>query len=295
MMIDAIRRARVEDLGQVYDIFYEAEVGDDANPPRRGIPSFLKHELETGEMYVVEKGRQIVAFAVLITRSSITYLAEFFVRKNYQSAGIGKMLLQHILPRDGRICCTLSSRDPRALALYLRAGMRPQWPNFWLRIDDTAHLGELPISDIEIVEGQANDPAFVCWDVEISGLHRPQDHAYWIREAHAMPVWFQRKGQIVGYGYIQMRSPGSLWYPDSITLGPIGTRTADDALDCVCAAVRWAQPHAEMMRITVPGPHPVLAPFLDAGFRIIYVETFVSSSSEAFVDVRRYIPSGLFL
>jgi len=127
MTLNTIRHARVEDLRQVYDIFYEAEVGDAPDPPpRHGIPSFLKHELETGEMYVVERDGQIVAFAALMPRGSIAYLAEFFVRKDDQSSGIGKMLLQHILPRDGRIFCTLSSRDPRALALYIRAGMRPQ-------------------------------------------------------------------------------------------------------------------------------------------------------------------------
>ena len=46
-----IRRAGNDDLPQVYDIFYENEVGDDPAPPPRGtIPAELRHELETSEM-----------------------------------------------------------------------------------------------------------------------------------------------------------------------------------------------------------------------------------------------------
>ena len=40
------------------------------------------------------------------------------------------MLRRRVLPQDERIYCTFSSTDPRALALYIRMGMRPQWPHF---------------------------------------------------------------------------------------------------------------------------------------------------------------------
>jgi len=292
MTIGTIRRASVADLPQVYDIFYEAETEGDAHPPPPGaIPSLFQHELETGEMYVVERGNLIIAFASLITRGSIAYLSQLFVRKDYRCAKTGQTLLQHILPRDGRTCCTLSSRDPRALALYVRVGMRPQWPNFLLRVN-SADLGDLPSNHVEIIEGQRGDPAFVRWDAEISGRSRPLDHAYWMRETKGVPLWFEQEGRIVGYGYIQMRSDDSLWHPDAITLGPIGARAADHALACVCAAARWAQPRAAVLRIAVPGPHPSLGPLLDAHFRITYVETFMLSAAEPFVNAECYIPSG---
>jgi hypothetical protein len=47
-----------------------------------------------------------------------------------------------------------------------------------------------------------------------------------------------------------------------------------------------------MIHIDVPGPHPCLAPLLERGFRIVYVETFVSQAASPFFDARRYIASG---
>jgi len=292
MTTGTLRRAVEADLPQVYDIYYEAEVGDDPHPPPRGdIPSIFRHELQTGEMAVVEQEGRVVAFASVMPRGAFALLAELFVRKAHQSAGIGRALLQHILPHDHRTRCTLSSRDSRALALYTRSGMRPRWPNFWLRAD-TARLRDLPVSSLEVVEGQGGEPALLRWDTEVSGRYRPVDHAYWVQECQAVPLWFRWQGKTVGYGYAQRRSDDSLWHPEAITLGPIGAHTAPEALACVCAAVEWARPHAAVLRISVPGLHPSLAPLLEAGFRITYVETFFSSAAHALADVECYIPSG---
>ena len=52
------------------------------------------------------------------------------MRPAQQSAQLGGMLRRRVLPQDERIYCTFSSTDPRALALYIRMGMRPQWPHF---------------------------------------------------------------------------------------------------------------------------------------------------------------------
>jgi len=61
---------------------------------------------------------------------------------------------------------------------------------------------------------------------------------------------------------------------------------------CVQATVDWAHKHEEVLRIDVPGPHPSLAPLVRLGFRIIYVETFVSTASRPFFDASCYIASG---
>ena len=286
-----IRRAKHGDLPEIYDIWYENEVAGDPNPPpRNNNLSGFRHELETGEMYVVEKEHRVVAFAALLTRSSIAYLSEFFVRPGCQSSGIGQRLLRHILPVARYSYCTLSSSDPRAIALYIRAGMCPQWPNFLLRANGVK-LDKLPVDEVEAIEGEAGDPVFVDWDAVASGRYRPVEHAYWLQEAGAVPLWFQRGDERVGYGYVQMRNAGSLWYPSAITIGPIGVRTAGEALPCVSAAVRWATRQADIVRIAVPGPHPALARLLEAGFKIGYTEMFVSSAVEPFLDARRYIPA----
>ena len=75
-------------------------------------------------------------------------------------------------------------------------------------------------------------------------------------------------------------------------LGPLGVNAAEDASACILAAVHWALQRAEVLTIEVPGPHPCLALLLEGGFRISYVDTFVSSSDAPWFDARCYIPSG---
>ena len=134
-----------------------------------------------------------------------------------QSGQLGKTLLHSVLPQDGLIHYTVSSSDPRALALYIRAGMRPYWPHFALRLEKPAQEMPLP-ANMEIVEADPADPALVRWDAQISGRMRPIDLLYWVREERAVPLWFRRQGQTVGYGYIRLGA-GTLWHPQACTLG----------------------------------------------------------------------------
>jgi GNAT superfamily N-acetyltransferase len=290
--MDTIRHATAVDLAPVADIWYEAAFGDErAPPPLRGVPSLYLHELETRELFVLERDGQVVAFAALINRGPLAFLADLFVTTTHRSAGLGHRLLRDVLPRDGRICCTVSSNDPRALPLYVRSGMRPRWPHVSLRAD-LAQLRALAPEDVEVIEASAEDPELVRWDAEIGGRPRPEDHAYWVRRRGGVPLWFARRGQRVGYGVLQTHSDDLLRSPDAVTLGPIGARVRDDAVACVQAAVGWVREHAKVARISVTGPHPALAPLLRLGFRVTAVETFCSTADESFVDVHRYISSG---
>ena len=286
-----IRAAVAADIPQIYDIWYANEVGIAPDPPPRGVPAVIEHELTTGEIVVAEQAGRLVGFASVIVRGAVTFLAECFVRAEARSGGVGRQLVQQLLPRAGLTSCTLSSTDPRALALYIRAGMRPQWPNFCLQAE-AARLNHLTDSGIEVVEVLAGDPALVEWDTQIAGRCRPEDHAYWLGPTRARPLWFRRDGARIGYGYAQAYSLEELWHPDAITLGPIGAHNPADAQACTLAAARWASQHSEIVRITVPGPHAALPALLEAGFQITYVETFVSTSDEPFADMRCYIPSG---
>ena len=285
------RPAHEVDLRPMYEVFYQNEVLDNPHPPPPGdTPSYMQHVLQTGTMYVAEQDGQVLAFAGAITRGNITFLTDLFVRPAQQSGQLGKTLLHAVLPQDDLVHCTMSSSDPRALALYIRAGMGPRWPHFALQLEQPAH--NMPLtSDIEIIEADPGDPALVHWDAQISGRLRPVDHLYWVREQRAVPLWFRRQGQIIGYGYIRLGA-GTLRYPQACTLGPIGVSTPQAATECVLAAVNWASQRAEVLRIDVPGPHPCLATLLETGFRIAYVDTFVSTTDAPFFDARRYIASG---
>ena len=290
-----IRAATARDLEQTYDVWREAETaaasGAEA-PPSRSQTSLHQHEMETGDMFVAESGGRIIGFAAAITRGRIRFLAELYVRPEHRSEGLGRRLLERALPpHDNTVDATLSSDDPRAVGLYVRHGMQPNWPYFYL-LGQRGGLRDVEECGTQIVRAEAGDPNLINWDRGICGRERSQDHSYWVNGAAAVALWFRREGRTAGYGYVQMRSEESIWYPDAATIGPVGARTIEEARMCALAAVAWARERASVLRIGVPGPHPALAPLLEAGFRITDTDIFVCRGSGMFADPRRYIPSG---
>jgi ribosomal protein S18 acetylase RimI-like enzyme len=287
-----IRPAQPGDLPAIYDLFYGLEVGDDPDvPPRPAMLPDYPHLLGTGELYVAVSGGEIAGFAGLVARGEIVFLTDLFVREGHQSRRLGTRLLRHTLaPHSGRTRFTVSSTDPRALGLYVRAGLRPHWPNFLLR-GYAPSLSGLLVGDVLVETAAPDDAELLAWDERLSGRNRPQDHAYWVREEGGAPLWFRRGGERIGYGYVRLRA-GTFYYPDAARIGPVGARTPAEAAACVAAAVRWAGERARVLRLDVPGPHPALAPLLEAGFRITYVETLVASVAELFFDPERYLGSG---
>ena len=285
------RPARETDLSGIYDVFYQNEILDSSQPPVHGnTPSYLRHVLETGTLYVAEEDGKILAYAGAITRGTVSFLTDLFVRPELQSGQLGKTLLHAVLPEDNRVHFTVSSSDYRALALYIRSGMRPLWLVFALRLEKMGC--EWPVqADIECVEARADDAELVGMDERISGRIRPGDHQYWIREERGVPLWFRRQGNIVGYGYVRLNA-GTVWYPNACTIGPLGVISPEMAEGCVLAAMAWALQHSEVIHIEVPGPHPCLEALLERGLRIRYVDTFVATTMEPFFDAQCYIPSG---
>jgi ribosomal protein S18 acetylase RimI-like enzyme len=290
-----IRPATEQDLAAIQHIFYlnETQGTDDPPPHPTGMPPLYQHIAQTGTLYVAEQDGRVQGFAGAITRGTITYLTDLFVHPAIQSSHLGKTLLQHTLPSiDQYSHCTMSSTDYRALALYIRAGMQPQWPHFNLRLTQPVHDARWQ-APIEISEAEEHDTAaLVQWDTRIGGRLRPQEHQYWRQRQSALPLWFHYQGQIIGYGYVRLGA-GTLWYPNACTIGPLGVNTPEHATDCVLAAVNWALQHAAaVIRIDVPGPHPCLTPLLERGFHIVYLETFVSNAASPFFDACCYIASG---
>ena len=285
------RPAYEAELPLVFEVFYQNELLDNPDLPLpRDIPPYLSHVLQTGTLYVAEEDGKILAFAGAITRGNISFLTDLFVLPSSQSGKLGKTLLQTVLPEDNLIHCTLSSSDPRALALYIRAGMRPQWPHFALRLEKPTHAWSLD-PDMEIIEADSSDRELLRWDARVCGRPRPEDLQFWVREERAVPLWFRRQGQTVGYGYVRF---GAETHPNSQSckLGPIGVGAPEDATACVLAAVHWAMQRAVEVHIDVPGPHPCLTALLELGFHIISFDTFVSSAVTPFFDARCYIASG---
>lgn len=288
------RPARESDLPDIYYIFYlnETAFASAHRPPIGEVSADFWHIYKTGTMYVAEEDKRVLAFAASITRDGKTFLTHLYVHPDRQSEHLGKQLLQFVLSADkDQIRFTVSSTDLRAQSLYIRLGMQPQWPNYLMGTSGPLAASSLQ-TEIECQEGDADDPQFIEWDSIASGRRRPEDIAYWVGEQQAIPLWFRRRDKTVGYGYVSLNT-SSFWASGVCTIGPVGVKEAEDAADCVLATLQWASQHkVRMYRIDVPGPHPSLAPLLNAGFHMFYVETFVSSAHTSFFDPRGYIPSG---
>lgn len=283
-----IRDAAPDELAAAFAIFRDCEFHDGPAPSFLAVPDYLRHVARTGRILVAAAGSRIVGYAGAITRGEVTHLTDLFVRPAVQSGSIGRALLTAILPSTG-IRCTCSTADPRALSLYVRAGMRPWWPQFAL-YGAAIPAGQRAAEAIEIEVARADDPTVGEWEREIGGRPRAEDFAFWVARG-ATALWFRRDGTTLGYAIVCSRG-GTVRHPDAATIGPLGVRRAEDAAACTLAALRWARAQADTLCLMVPGPHPALAALLAAGFRIEDAYSFATSGDRPFYDPCRYISSG---
>ncbi len=292
--VPRVRPATAAEVPLAGEIYYRNEIeGDPTPPPAPDHPlAWLAHVLATGRLLVAEDASgAIIAYAGSIVRGPVAFLTDLFVRPARQSGAIGQALLAAAMPVDGRLHCTTASTDPRAQALYTRAGMMPRRPHYWLRVWPEA-VRRIPATGLTLDETPLDDPALLAWDARISGRERPQDFAWWRDGTGGAALWCRRGGERVGYAVAQRHTDASIYHPEMWTIGPVGAASEADAAACALAACAWAVASgAPLLRMSVPGPHPALAPLLEAGARINYVETYCASRDDLF-DPRRYISSG---
>jgi GNAT superfamily N-acetyltransferase len=286
-----VRPAEAAELPQIGDVYYRNEIEGDPLPPPAHAFGWLEQVLATGRLFVTETPEGIIGYAGSIVRGQVAFLTDLFVRPARQSSAIGQALLAVAMPADGLMHCTTSSTDPRAQALYTRAGMAPRRPHYWLRVSPEA-ARRIPATSISLRETPLDDPELWAWDARLSGRERPQDFAYWRDGTNGVALWCLRGGERVGYAVAQRRTDASVYHPEMWTIGPVGAVEEADAAGCALAACAWAVAGgAPLLRVSVPGPHPALKPLLDAGARINYVETYCATRDDLF-DPRRYISSG---
>src|SRR5689334_17056342 len=184
-MLDvSIRTATHDDLPAIHRVWYATETIGELDPPPLGEPHpWLNHVLRTGTLLVAERDGMIIGFAGIIARGDLVYLTDLFVAPETQSHGVGGALLDAILPRDGRTLATIGSSDPRAQALYIRAGMTPEWPDYQIHVErERWRTANVDLGGVHMIEAARMEADLLAFDAEISGRPRPEEHAYWVDE-----------------------------------------------------------------------------------------------------------------
>jgi GNAT superfamily N-acetyltransferase len=257
-----------------------------------------QHLLATDpERFVVAVGpERIVGFAAAVVRERLWFLSMCFVRPDEQGHGLGRRLVEAILPPAdaGAILATATdSAQPISSALYSRYGIVPRLPLLsvagYLTHQET--LPDLPPGMVAVpFETIATGPpdgagqrelsaAVGALDRELLGVEHAQDHRFLRLEGRHGFLYRDAIGVSQGYGYAwETGRVGPLAVREEALMGP--------ALGHLLQAV----PARGAQAVWVPGnAGSAIGTLLRAGFRF---EDFpiLLGWDQPFADFARYLP-----
>jgi GNAT superfamily N-acetyltransferase len=273
-----IRAATLDDLATIRSIL--AAHGSDGPVVIVDIVGpYVAYLISRGRTKVAVLDGEIVGFGAALDAGPAIHLADLFVHPERLGQGIGRPLLAAVL--DGGIRrSTFASEDPRALPLYVRAGMQPLWIGLYVQ----GASADLPAAPASFRTESATSDRLAALEREWTGHDRSADHAFW----GAMPdgdTFVVRDGDsVAAFGYGRARQAVAIRVLDRLVIHP-DAEPVGTVLAALARAGRGGPVHLCLL-----GPHPVLRPLLDAGFRVVDRDVFLASDP-AIVDPIRLIPN----
>jgi GNAT superfamily N-acetyltransferase len=240
---------------------------------------YLGHLIQHAIALVTERDGQLVAYGAAVDTGSARHLADLFVRPDLLGRGIGRPLLAALMG-DAPQRTTFASADPRALPLYVRAGMAPLWPCLYLEGPAAA----LPAPDLSITIEPADPARLASLERAWTGCDRSTDHLFWASQADAEAFVVFEAGEPAAFGYARARQAGT-----ARTIDRLLVRPGAEPVRPTVAAIRHAG-RGGAVAAFVAGPSPVLPALLAAGFRVMDRDQFMASDP-ALVDPARIIPN----
>jgi GNAT superfamily N-acetyltransferase len=294
-MSPVCRPARLDDLKPAMAIVVEAF--NDVN--RRhgtqdfvagmgtGFAAFSLNDDPAG-LWVAEEKCEIIGFGFSWTADGLWFLADLFVRPQWQATGIGRVLLRHTLDQadasraDIKALITFAF-NRASIGLYMRQGVFPRIPLFKLacppskfspRSVPTAlrmkHIGPDDLAGLETI------------DRSTLGFGRGKHHLYLTAdERNVGLIFFDARGRPAAYAYVSADGH----------VGPVAASSTEHMAEAAHRALAVAAGRkAENVSIFLPGVADAeLTAALEAGLRI--QRNMVLMSSRPFGDWTRYAPS----
>jgi GNAT superfamily N-acetyltransferase len=287
-----IRPATPDDIPAIRAIL--AQHGNDDPPGElRGpdvVGPYLTHLLAQHRALVSDvPGFGVAGFCAVADTGIGWHLADLFVHHRVLGQGIGRPLLDATFG-DRQPRTTLSSDDPRALPLYVRAGMTARWVALYVRGDAEAvgrAAADPRASALEVIDG--DPPELVALERAWTGADRSREIPYWTVMSGSDPFLIRDANGPIAVGYGRDRQVG----PSVRAVDRLVIRPGADPIGPVLAATVRSMAKGETIDITVPGPNPALRAMLDLGFRIDDRDIYCAGPTDAVDPEHRLVNGGL--
>jgi hypothetical protein len=234
-----------------------------------------------------DPGDAVVAFASAVERGPVSFLSMLFVEPDQQAAGLGRRLLERVLPHDGAaqpaMAAVADSAQPISNGLYGSYGVIPRLPLVHLvgRPTRQEALPELPggVAMRPLAPGAELPGAVHALDREVLGFDHPSDHRFAIETGRQPYLVHGEDGRLLGYGYAS-------------TVGHVGPVAVCDAalLAPVAAALLSVIQPRGASACWVPGAaSQTFSALIRSGLRIDGFPLLLCWS-RPFADFERYLP-----
>lgn len=235
------------------------------------------------QVWVAENGSAVVGVTSAAFRGRTAHIQSFFVSPAEQGRGIGLRLIDSLLAAGRAAGCITfslqSSDDPRAIALYLKRGFRPEPPNIiWAAARPRFQLQEFT-SPFETTRISGDDPATmntICdIDKAVRGAKRPGDLHRWLHEGATGRLLHDREtGKPAGYFFTGMKGG----HPRIGPVAAIDDLVFPDVLRAAFAAAGRQEPAAGWS-MALPGENRGAIDLLIAtGFRPLFLLPFFTTA-----------------
>jgi GNAT superfamily N-acetyltransferase len=274
-----IRPASVEDVPAIREIL--AAHGNDGPVTTVDIVGpYVRHLLAHHRVLVATEGELVLGFGAVVDAGVAIHLADLFIRPDRLGQGIGRPLLDALFG-DAPRRTTFASADPRALPVYVRAGMLPRWVALYLE----GEVDRLPGPPSSFTVKAAEAPRLAALEQDWIGIDRSADHAYWAAQPEADSFVVLEAGEPVAIAHARRRQVGTARAVDHALVRP-----GADPVPALLAVVRRAGERAPVLVLS-PGPNPLLPILLGAGLRIVDRDQYMASHADL-VDPARLLPNG---